>query len=118
MSLDCNSKIDLFMTPDRSTRLENVSNLDGSTVYVSKWNNTACDAPIANGFNCKFFNLDIGGTKSSILLENPQGKVLPSISSLKNVCKGKKLKLFSDNDRKKEVPLSNLEKFAGQTLFM
>jgi len=96
-----NSKIDLFMTPDRSTRLENVSNLDGSTVYVSKWNNTACDAPIANGFNCKFFNLDIGGTKSSILLENPQGKVLPSISSLRNVCKGKKLKLFSDNDRKK-----------------
>lgn len=113
-----NVKIDLFLTPDRSTRLENVSNLDGSTVYVSKLNNAACDAPIANGFNCKFFNLDTGGTKSSILLENPQGKALPSITSLKNVCKGKKLKLFSDNEKKKEVPLCNLEKFAGQTLYM
>ena len=59
-----------------------------------------------------------GGKLSSVLVENPQGRQHSSLEeAFKNLAKGKKMKLFSDKE-KKEVSVLALSKHSGQTLYM
>jgi len=114
-----NTKVELFTNQDKSNKLENVSGLDGSTIYVSRWNDSSSEAPTSSGFNCQFINVDCGGKLSSVLLENPQGRQISNLDeSLKSLAKGKKVKLFSDKEKKKEVSLASLSKQAGQTVYV
>merc|ERR1719318_2227777 len=114
-----NTKVELFTSPDKSSRLDSVSGLDGATVYVSRWNDSSCEVPVTNGFNCRFVNVDCGGKLSSILLENPQGRRISYLEeAVRRLSSGKKAKLFSDKEKKKEVALTSLSKFAGQTVYM
>ena len=63
--------------------------------------------------------MEFGGKLSSILLENPQGRQLSSLDeAFKSLAKGKKMKIFSDKEKKKEVSVGSLSKLAGQTLYM
>jgi len=114
-----NTKIELFTSPDRSAKLESVSGLDGSTVYISRWADTSCNGVTTTGFNCRFVNVDVGGKLSSVLLENPQGRNISSLDeAFKSLAKGKKAKLFSEKEKKKEVSVEALSKLAGQTVYM
>jgi len=114
-----NTKIELFTSQDRSARLETTQGLDGSTIFVSRWSDTTSAGIKPNGFSCTFVNVEVGGKLTSVLLENPQGKKLSSLdAAFTNLAKGKKAKLFSDKEKKKEVSVGAVGKFAGQTLYM
>jgi len=114
-----NTKVELYSSPDKSCKLDNLSGLDGSTVYVSRWSDSCSDVPASNGFNCRFVNVEFGGKLSSVLLENPQGRQLSSLDeAFKSLSKGKKMKIFSDKEKKKEVFIGSLSNVAGQTLYM
>jgi len=114
-----NTKVELFTDSNKSNKLENMSGLAGSTIFVSRWNDSSSEAPTSNGFNCQFVNVDCGGNLSSVLLENPQGRKISNLDeSFKSLAKGKKVKLFSDKEKKKEVSLASLSKLVGQTVYV
>jgi len=114
-----NTKVELFASPDRSSKLETTAGLDGSTVFVSRWNDSSSELQEARGFNCRFVNVEFGGKLSSVLIENPQGRQLSSLEeAFKSLAKGKKMKLFSDKEKKKEVSVVALSKHSGQTIYM
>jgi len=114
-----NTKVELFTSPDRSAKLESTAGLDGSTVFVSRWNDSSSELQEASGFNCRFVNVEYGGKLSSLLIENPQGRQLSClVEAFKSLAKGKKMKVFSDKEKKKEVPMLALSKLSGQTLYM
>jgi len=114
-----NTKVELFTSADRSSKLESTAGLDGSTVFVSRWNDCSTEHQGASGFNCRFVNVEFGGKLSSLLIENPQGRQLASLEeALKSLAKGKKMKVFSDKEKKKEVSVLALSKLSGQTLYM
>ena len=114
-----NTKVELNSSPDKSCKLDNLYGLDGSTVYVSRWSDSCSDVPAPKGFNCRFVNVMFGCKLSCVLLENPQGRQLSSLDeAFKSLSKGKKMKIFSDKEKKKEVSIGSLSKLAGQTLYM
>jgi len=114
-----NTKIELFTSPDKSSKLENISGLDGTTIYVSRWNDVSSEALSSSGFNCQFVNVDCGGKLSSVMLENPQGRQIPNLEeSFKSFTKGKNAKLFTDKEKKKVASLDSLRKLAGQTVYV
>ena len=113
-----NTKLDLFSAPDRSVRLDSTANLDGSTVFVSRWNDiSSALGEICTGFNCRFLNVEVGGKRSSVLLENPRGKSLLGVKDAVTRIGGEKMKLCADKEMKKEIQLTNLLKLAGQTVY-
>ena len=57
--------------------------------------------PLRSG--CEIINLNVGGKTQSVLLENPRGKSLNVTDALKNLPKGKNLKLYEDSSKKKTV---------------
>merc|ERR1711963_211658 len=112
-----NVKLKLFTSQDRKEKMTTVK--AGSTVFVSRWNDlTSSSASPSDGFNCNFVNVEIGGKTESLLLENPRGKSLNVHEALQNLTKGKKVKLFADANKKKEVSLVSLDKFVGKTLYL
>ena len=112
-----NVKLELFTDQDRKEKMTTVK--AGSTVFVSRWNDlTGSSASLSDGFNCNFVNVEIGGKTESVLLENPRGKTLNVREALQNLTKGKKVKLFADDNKKKEVSLVSLDKFVGKTLYL
>merc|ERR1719481_2480556 len=114
-----NTKIELFTSPEKSSKLENTSGLDGTTIYVSRWNDVCSEAPSSSGFNCQFVNVDFGGKLSSVMLENPQGRQIPNLEeSFRSFTKGKNAKLFTDKEKKKVASLDSLRKLAGQTVYV
>jgi len=114
-----NTKLELFTKADKSCKLEDLSSLDGSTIYVSRQNDASFDVEESNGFHCKFVNVDYEGKVSSLLLENPQGKQFTRmVDALKSLSRGKKNKIFSDKQLKKELSVDALHKLSGQTVYM
>jgi len=113
-----NVKLELFASPDKTTKLEKV--VSGSTVFVARWNDQeASSVSPSDGFNCNFVNVEVGGKVTSVLLENPRGKAVDNITeAFKNLAKGKNLKVFGDSQKKKEVSVDNLSKLVGQTLYL
>jgi len=112
-----NVKLDLFTTKERTEKLSVVK--AGSTVFVSRWNDQDGGSAVSSdGFNCNFVNVNVGGKTESVLLENPRGKSLNVTEAFRNLTKGKKMKLFADNSKKKEVSMGSLSSFVGQTLYL
>ena len=113
-----NVRLQLFSDPQRTKKLDNVQS--GSTVYVSRWNDqgTGPGAP-SNGFNCNFVNVSVGGKVSSVLLENPKGKSVDSLTeAFRNLAKANKVKIYSDNQKKSEVSMDKLCSLVGKTLYL
>ena len=113
-----NIKLDLFKNAEKSQKLEKVQS--GETVYVARWNDQdSGSVGSCNGFNCNFVNVEISGKVSSVLLENPRGKAVSNLTeAFKNLAKVKKVKIFSDSQKKKEVSVDKLAKLVGQTLYL
>jgi len=112
-----NVRLELFTSQERKEKMTTVK--AGSTVFVSRWNDlTSSSASPSDGFNCNFVNVEVGGKTESVLLENPRGKSLNVHEALQNLTKGKKVKLFADANKKKEVSLVSLDKFVGKTLYL
>merc|ERR1712066_527125 len=113
-----NVKLDLYTSPDRKQKVSNVK--AGSTVFVSRWNDDqdGSSAPDSNAFNCNFVNVNVGGKTQSVLLENPRGKSLNLTEAFRNLTNGKKMKVFADSNKKKEVSMESLSKLVGQTLYL
>jgi len=113
-----NVKLELYSDAAKKSKVDKVKS--GSTVFVSRWNeqdSSSCSS--SNGFNCNFVNVDVAGKVSSVLLENPRGKPVSDLTeAFKNLAKGKKVKLFSDNQKKKEVSVNTLSNLVGQTLYL
>ena len=113
-----NVKLELYSDAAKKSKVDKVKS--GSTVFVTRWNeqdSSSCSS--SNGFNCNFVNVDIAGKVSSVLLENPRGKPVSDLTeAFKNLAKGKKVKLFSDNQKKKEVSVNTLSNLVGQTLYL
>ena len=112
-----NVKLELWTSPDRKEKVTSAK--AGSTVFVSRWNDQEGGASnVSEGFNCNFVNVNTGGKTESILLENPRGKSLNVTEAFRNLTKGKKMKLFADNNKKKEVLVESLNNFVGHTLYL
>merc|ERR1739842_218869 len=97
-----NTKVELFTNQDKSSKLENMSGLDGSTIYVSRWNDSSSEAPSSSGFNCQFINVDCGGTVSSVLLENPQGRRISNLEE--TLLRGRRRSFSLTKRRRKKCP--------------
>ena len=113
-----NVRLELYKNAEKSQKLERVKS--GETVFVSRWNDQDTGSVGASsGFNCNFVNVDVSGKVSSVLLENPRGKAVSNLTeALKNLAKIKKLKVYSDSQKKKEVSVDKLVKLVGQTLYL
>jgi len=63
--------------------------------------------------------VEVSGKVSSVLLENPRGKTVNNLTeAFKNLAKVKKVKVFADSQKKKEVSVESLSKLVGQTLYL
>jgi len=113
-----NVKLELYSDAAKKSKVDKVKS--GSTVFVTRWNEQdASSCSSRHGFNCNFVNVDVAGKVSSVLLENPRGKPVSDLTeAFKNLAKGKKVKLFSDNQKKKEVSVNTLSNLVGQTLYL
>ena len=111
-------KLELFKNNEKSQKLDKVQS--GETVYVSRWNDQNTESVgSCNGFNCNFVNVDISGKVSSVLLENPKGKAVSNLTeAFKNLAKAKKVKVYSDRQKKKELSVDKLAKLVGQTVYL
>ena len=113
-----NVKLELFSDAARTRKLEKVQS--GGTVFVSRWNDvSSSSASASDTFNCNFVNVEVSGKVSSVLLENPRGKTVNNLTeAFKNLAKVKKVKVFEDSQKKKEVSVESLSKLVGQTLYL
>ena len=112
-----NVKLELWTSSDRKEKVTSAK--AGSTVFVSRWNDQEGGASnVSEGFNCNFVNVNTGGKTESVLLENPRGKSLNVTEAFRNLTKGKKMKLYADNNKKKEVFFESLNNFVGHTLYL
>merc|ERR550525_2126080 len=115
-------KLDLYLDKARKQKVENGASLEGKTVYVWRLGDP-CSTQPGEGFSecsCKFVNVMVGSDASSLLLENPIGKPVDELSkAVTFLAKSKKTSaLFQDQEKKKSVKLSELNRYAGQTLYL
>jgi len=113
-----NVKLELFTDAQKKKKVDSVKS--GDTVYVARWNDQSEGAVApSTGFNCNFVNVDVNGKQSSVLLENPRGKTVDNlVEAFKNLAKAKKVKIYSDNQKKSEVSVETLSSLVGKTLYM
>jgi hypothetical protein len=98
-----NTKVELSPSPDRSCKLETAAGLDGSTVFVSSWNDSISQVSHPGGSTADLLMCCLGGKLFSILIENPQGRQLSSLEeAFKSLAKGMKTKLFSTRRSKRK----------------
>ena len=118
-----NVPLRLSYKPDQTAVVENVNFLAGNTVYAFRAaGSCASSTPPTNNaagrtdFNCPFVNIQQkGGNVTSLLLENPVGHPLDDLSAGLRALKI--TRLFRDEGRASAVPLGDLRRLAGQTLF-
>ena len=115
-------KLDLYLDKARKQKVKDGASLEGKTVYVWRLGDP-CSTQPGEGFSecsCKFVNVMVGSDASSLLLENPIGKPVDELSeAVAFLAKSKKTgALFQDQEKKKSVKLSELNRFAGQTLYL
>jgi isoleucyl-tRNA synthetase len=116
------ANLELFLSPDRSQKLESTDNLDGKTVFVFS-RGDECNAAVAteDGFYCKFINLSSlqSGETTSVLLENPVGVRLDNIKeAVASLNKGKACALYEDKTKKSSVKFNSLSDYVYKTLYM
>ena len=69
--------LELFMDTAGNVPIDTTSDLDGQTVYVFKTGaEKTGGVGKVEGFNCKFVNVMAGGEVTSLLLENPRGRMV------------------------------------------
>jgi len=110
--------LELYYTPDKSAKVENLKFLSNNTVYAYRLNaaGSSGGSSSSSGFNCKFINVSKGGDTTSVLLENPAGDPISNIQdSLRNLKLGP---LFKDEKKKSSVDIGQLASLAGQTLYV
>ena len=110
--------LELYYTPDKSAKVENLKFLSNNTVYAYRLNaaGSSGGSSSSSGFNCKFINVSKGGDTTSVLLENPAGDPISNIQdSLRNLKLGP---LFKDGKKKSSVDIGQLASLAGQTLYV
>merc|ERR1719356_960998 len=117
------TKLELYVDPARKKKVESGSKLDGQTIYVWRQGDSSSAKPSGgcSECSCKFVNVMVGsGEASSLLLENPIGKLVDELSeAVAFLAKSKKTSaLFQDKEKKKSVRLSELSRYAGQTLYL
>ena len=115
-------KLDLYLDKARKQKVKDGANLEGKTIYVWRQGDP-CSTQPGEGFSecsCKFVNVMVGGNEaSSLLLENPIGKLVDELSeAVAFLTKSKASTLFQDKEKKKSVKLSELSRHAGQTLYL
>merc|ERR1719266_1985870 len=115
-------KLDLYLDKARKQKVKDGASLEGKTVYVWRLGDP-CSTQPSEGFSecsCKFVNVMVGSDANSLLLENPIGKPVDELSeAVAFIAKSKKTSaLFQDKEKKKSVRLSELSRFAGQTLYL
>merc|ERR1719288_451356 len=116
-------KLDLCLDWARKQKVENGSSLDGKTVYVWRQGDSCSSQPPGEGSSecsCKFVNVKVGEQANCLLLENPIGKPVDELSeAVAFLAKAKKPSaLFQDKEKKKPVRLSELSRYAGQTIYL
>ena len=114
-------KLDLYLDKARKQKVENGSSLDGKTVYVWRQGDSSSTQPGegSSECSCKFVNVMVGGEVSCLLLENPIGKAVDELSeAIAFLAKSKSSALFQDKEKKKPARLSELSRYAGQTIYL
>jgi isoleucyl-tRNA synthetase len=112
--------LDLFLDAACETRLGPTSSLDGKTLFVFKAGQGEGKVEGGGeGFNCKFVNvMTSGGVTHSVLLENPVGRSAVEELGEAMVGFGGRDGPFADKERKKRVQLADIEKHAGQMVYL
>lgn len=116
-------KLDLFFDRARKQKVENGSSIDGKTVYVWRQGDSGSSQPPGEGSSecsCKFVNVKVGDQANCLILENPIGKPVDELSeAVAFLAKSKKPSaLFQDKEKKKPIRLSELSRYAGQTIYL
>jgi len=114
-------KLDLYLDKSRKQKVENGASLDGKTVYVWRLGDSCSTQPGegSSECSCKFVNVMVGGEANCLLLENPIGKAVDELSeAVAFLAKSKTSALFQDKEKKKPARLSELSRYAGQTIYL
>jgi len=114
-------KLDLYLNKSRKQKVENGASLDGKTVYVWRLGDSCSTQPgeSSSECSCKFVNVMVGGEANCLLLENPIGKAVDELSeAVAFLAKSKTSALFQDKEKKKPARLSELSRYAGQTIYL
>lgn len=114
-------KLELFLDKTRKQKVESGVKLDGKTIYVWRQGDPCATDAIEGSYecSCKFVNVVVGSEASSLLLENPVGNAVEELSvAVAFLTKSKTNNLFQDKEKKKSVQLSELSRYAGQTLYL
>merc|ERR550525_1106959 len=114
-------KLELFLDKTQKQKVESGVKLDGKTIYVWRQGDPCATDAIEGSYacSCKFVNVVVGSEASSLLLENPVGNAVEELSvAVSFLPKSKTNNLFRDKEKKKSVQLSELSRYAGQTLYL